>query len=170
MTGTEAIDPIRASVTLEAPPADAFAGFSDGMSTWWPREFTWSGELLERIGMDGHVGGFCHEVGAGGMRLDWGRVSSWEPPRRLAFSWQIGPDRVPQPNPAKASQVEVSFEPLAGDRATVTVVHRGWERHGEGGRAYRDQFAAARVWETILEQYAAAVGRRVEAPWTGLTT
>ena len=170
MTGSNAIEPIRHSVTVDASPADSFAGFTDGMGSWWPRAFTWSGELLESIGIEGRVGGFCYEIGAGGMRLDWGRVSAWEPSHRLAFSWQIGPDRVPQPNPARASQVELTFEPAAGDRTVVSVVHDGWQRHGDGGAAYREQFAAAGAWQTILEHYAAAVERRGEAPWTGLTT
>lgn len=169
MTTADPIPPIRASVTVDAPPADAFAGFTDGMASWWPRAFTWSGELLERIGMDGHVGGFCYEIGANGMRLDWGRVSAWEPPQRLAFSWQIGPDRVPQPSPARASEVAVTFE-AAGDGTRVTVEHRGWERLGEAGSAYRQQLAHGGAWETILEAYAGAVARRGEAPWTGLTT
>lgn len=170
MSGPNDVAPIRATATVDAPPADAFAGFTDGMGTWWPRAYTWSGELLESIGVEGHVGGFCFEIGANGMRLDWGRVSAWEPPRRLAFTWQIGPDRVPQPNPARASEVEVSFEDGAGERTRVTVVHGGWERIGDGAEAYREQLADARAWETILEAYASAVARRGEAPWTGLTT
>jgi len=170
MTGPDAIEPIQASVTVNASVEDAFAGFTDGMGTWWPRALTWSGELLERIGIEGRAGGFCYEIGANGMRLDWGRVSSWEPPHRLAFSWQIGPGRAPQPNPARASQVEVSFEATTGERTIVTVTHRGWERHGEGAAAYRDEFADAGAWRTILDSYAGAVARRGEAPWTGLTT
>ena len=169
-TGTGAIAPIRASVTIDAPPADAFAGFTDGMGTWWPRAFTWSGELLERIGIEGRMGGFCFEIGANGMRLDWGRVSAWEPPGRLAFTWQIGPDRVPQPNPSQASEVEVTFAAARDDRTTVSVEHRGWERLGAGGADYREQLAGSGTWETILAAYAAAVERRAEAPWTGLTT
>lgn len=170
MSGTNDVAPIRASVTVDAPPVDAFAGFTDGMSTWWPRAYTWSGELLESIGVEGHVGGFCYEIGANGMRLDWGRVSAWEPPGRLAFTWQIGPDRVPQPNPARASEVEVAFEAIADERTRVTVIHRGFERHGDAGGSYREQLAEAGAWETILEAYASAVARRGEAPWTGLTT
>lgn len=164
------VAPIRHSVTVDVSPADAFAGFTDGMGSWWPREYTWSGDLLESFGIESRSGGLCYEIAANGMRFDWGRVSAWEPPRRLAFSWQVGPDRVPQPNPARASQVEVRFEPAAGGRTKVSVLHEGWERHGEAGAAYREQFDAAGTWPRILEQYAAAVSRRGEAPWTGLTT
>jgi uncharacterized protein YndB with AHSA1/START domain len=165
-----AVAPIRHEVTVDAPPADAFAAFTDGLGTWWPRELTWSGQLLERISIEPRVGGLCSEVGSGGMRLDWGRVSAWEPPHRLAFSWQVGPDRVPEVSPARASQVEVRFEAAPGGRTRVGVVHDGWERHGERGATYRDAFDAAGAWPRMLEAYAAVVARRDEAPWSGLST
>jgi uncharacterized protein YndB with AHSA1/START domain len=164
------IEPIRASMSVDAAPADAFAGFTEGMAIWWPREYSWSGALLERIGMEAGPGGLLYEIGGNGMRYDWGRISAWEPPRRLGFTWHIGPGRVPDPNPAHASEVRVAFEPAQGDGTTVSVVHGGWERHGEPGRAYRQQMADADAWETILGAYAAAVRRRSDAPWTGLTT
>ena len=169
-TARAGIEPIQHEIDVEAPPTEAFAAFTEGIAIWWPRDFTWSGQLLERIAIEPRVGGFCHEIGSGGMRLDWGRVSAWEPPHRLAFSWQIGPDRVPQVSPAQASQVEVRFAPADRDHTRVTVVHDGWERHGEGGAAYRQQFDQSRAWERMLEAYAATVARRVEAPWSGLST
>jgi uncharacterized protein YndB with AHSA1/START domain len=159
---------IRHEITVDVSPADAFAAFTDGMNAWWPREHTWSRGALERIAIEPRAGGFAHEIGPGGLRLDWGRVSAWEPPHRLAFSWQVGPDRVPEVSPANASQVELQFEPAAGGRTRVRLVHDGWERHGEGGAAYRDEFAA--TWPRILEAYAEAVMPRDEAPWSGLST
>jgi uncharacterized protein YndB with AHSA1/START domain len=104
------------------------------------------------------------------MRLDWGRVAAWEPPSRLSFSWQVGPDRVPEVNPARASQVEVRFEVIGTDRTRVSVVHDGWERHGEAAAAYREQFDRAGTWPRILDAYAQVVQRRGDAPWMGLST
>jgi uncharacterized protein YndB with AHSA1/START domain len=165
-----AIAPIRHELTVDAPPEDAFAAFADGINTWWPREHTWSGQLLERIAIEPRVGGFCHEIGSGGMRLDWGRVTAWERPRRLAFSWQVGPDRVPEVSPARASQVEVRFDPVGREGTRVTLVHDGWERHGPDGATYRQRFDAAGAWPAMLAAYAAVVERRREAPWEGLST
>jgi hypothetical protein len=104
------------------------------------------------------------------MRLDWGRVAAWEPPSRLAFAWQVGPHRVPEVNPARASQVEVRFEPDGTDRTRVSVEHDGWDRHGELGAAYREQFDVAGTWPRILEAFAQVVARRTDAPWLGLST
>ncbi|HET6381170.1 MAG TPA: SRPBCC family protein [candidate division Zixibacteria bacterium] len=157
-------------LTVRATPADAFAAFTEGLDSWWPRESTWSGSGAQRVALEPRPGGFLHEIGPHGMRLDWGRISVWEPPHRLAFSWQVGPDRVPVPSPAEASQVEVRFEAEAADRTRVTVTHDGWERHGEAGAAYREQMASTGAWAQMLERYAAVVAPRAEAPWSGLTT
>lgn len=164
------IAPIRHEVTVDVPPADAFAAFAEGMNAWWPRDLTWSGQLLERIAIEPRVGGHAHEVASGGMRLDWGRVAAWEPPHRLAFSWQVGPARVPEVSPARASQVEVRFDAAPHGRTRVRLVHDGWERHGEGAAAYRDAFDAAGAWPRLLEAYAAVVVPRADAPWSGLST
>lgn len=170
MTHAGTIPAIVERLTVGAAPADAFAAFTEGLDAWWPRDFTWSGPGAQRVGLEPRPGGFLHEIGPHGMRLDWGRISVWEPPHRLAFSWQVGPDRVPVASPAHASQVEVTFAPEGASGTLVTVSHHGWDRHGERGAAYREQMVAARAWPTMLERYAAVVGPREEAPWTGLTT
>jgi uncharacterized protein YndB with AHSA1/START domain len=169
-TARAGIEPIRHEIDVEAPPTEAFAAFTEGIAIWWPRDFTWSGQLLERIAIEPRVGGFCSEIGSGGMRLDWGRVSAWEPPHRLAFSWQVGPDRVPEVSPARASQVEVRFDPEGGNRTRVTLRHDGWERYGDAGAEYRERFDASGAWPRMLEAYAAVAARRDEAPWSDLST
>lgn len=95
------------------------------------------------------------ERGPHGFRIDWGRVLAWEPPRRVGFSWQITPERVPEPNPAKAGQVEVSFAALSPDTTRIAVTHSGFERHGESGAAYRVAMAE-QGWPIILARYRAA--------------
>jgi uncharacterized protein YndB with AHSA1/START domain len=171
MSAQEATIPaIRERVTVSAPPEDAFAAFADGIHAWWPRDATWSGEGLERIGIEGHAGGFCFEIGPQGRRLDWGRVTTWEPPSRLAFTWEINADRTPAGGPAQASQVTVTFTPTADDGTIVELRHEGWERHGEEGGAYRDEMLRSGTWPRLLASYAATVARRHEAPWDGLTT
>ncbi|HVS64513.1 MAG TPA: SRPBCC family protein [Thermoanaerobaculia bacterium] len=163
------IDPIRLSADLAVDPDAAFATFVDRFGDWWPPEYSWSGGSLESIGIEPRVGGFCFERGPYGLRLDWGRVTAWDPPRRLAFSWQMEMDRTPQPNPARASEVEVRFEPVAGG-SRVTLVHDAFERHAVRPDAYREALAAPDGWPRILDRYAARVRRTSEAPWEGLTT
>ena len=81
----------------------------------------------------------------------------WEPPTRLAFTWQIGADRVPEPDPDRASEVEVTLAP-ANQGTRITVEHRRWERHGSEGERYRRQFAGA--WPHALEAFAAYAAAR----------
>ena len=163
------VEPVRERITVAAPPDEAFAAFTEELNRWWPRAASWSGDVLEAVGIEPRVGGFLWERGPHGFRADFGRVQAWEPPHRLVFSWQVGPDRAPEPNPARASEVEVRFR-AAGGKTRVELEHRGFERHGPGGAAYRDGMASADGWPGILEAYAAALQRRSEAPWEGLTT
>ncbi|MPY95139.1 MAG: ATPase [Acidimicrobiia bacterium] len=143
-SGRPALEHLQAAVALPVPPAQAFSQFTGRFALWWPAEFSWSGaDLLEDIGIEDGEGGFLYERGPHGFRLDWGRVLEWQPPHRLRFTWQIGPDRVPVPDPAHASEVDVAFVAEPGGGTRVEVRHGCWERHGEGAATYREQFAHA---------------------------
>ena len=104
-------------------------------------------------------GGHCYELGPHGFRCDWGRVVTCQPPARIAFTWQISAQRVPQPDPSQASLVEVRFEP-DGDGATrVTLAHRHFSRHGEGAEGYEAAMSSPQGWPLLLERFA---GRAME--------
>jgi len=149
---------IRHSVTVELPIEEAFARFVDDLGQWWPPEYTWSQDVLEEIRLKPREGGMCFERGPHGFRCDWGRVVAFEPAARIAFTWQIGPSREPVPDERRASVVEVSFESEGETSTRVTLEHRGFERHGEAGDAYRDALASERGWPYILGRYAAVTG------------
>jgi uncharacterized protein YndB with AHSA1/START domain len=87
--------------------------------------------------------------------VDSCRITAWEPPARLVFTWQIAGDRAPQPDPAKAGEVEARF---SGEDGTtrVDLEHRGWERHGDDTKKYRDGFEEAGAWPCALGRFAAA--------------
>lgn len=129
------------------------------MSRWWPREYTWSGDGLEDIGIERGEEGRCFERGPHGLRYDWGRVIDWDPPGRLVFTWQIGPDRVPVPDPEGGSEVEVRFRASPdGEATTVTLEHRGFHRHGEGADAYRAGMGSEEGWPFILARFRESAG------------
>lgn len=153
MSTSEAIPPIEEQVSVPATRKEAFRSFTDGFGTWWPPAYTWAGDVLEEIAIEPEEGGRCFERGPHGFECDWGRVLVWEPPIRLAFSWQIAADRVPQPNPEKASEVDVRFEEVTSESTRVNLVHRAWERHGNDARGYRDGLGSERGWSYILDQY-----------------
>jgi uncharacterized protein YndB with AHSA1/START domain len=146
------VPPVVHTLEHTAGAERAFAAFAD-LGTWWPPEYSWAGDVLEEIGIEPREGGHCYELGPHGFRCDWGRVTAWEPPRRLVFTWQIGPQREPAPDPARASEVEVRFE-----ATSVTLEHRGFERHGPDHENYRAALASEHGWPYILGRYAASLG------------
>jgi uncharacterized protein YndB with AHSA1/START domain len=165
MTRRPGDEPIREAVTVPVPADQAFAAFAD-LARWWPREYTWAADTLEDIGIEPREGGLCHERGPHGFTCHWGRVLAWEPPTRLVITWQIAPDRVPEPNPAKASEVEVRFHPAEPSGTRVELEHRALARHGDGADAYRQGMASPAGWPHILGGYAATV-RRTPSSGTG---
>lgn len=100
----------------------------------------------------------CSEVGPHGFRCDWGRVLAAERPKRLRFTWQIGPSREPVPDPERASVVDVRFLAEGADSTRVEVEHHAFERHGEAAQGYRDALASEQGWPYMLGRYAAAAG------------
>ncbi len=103
-----------------------------------------------------HVNAPCYERGPFGFTCHWGRVLAWEPPMRLMLAWQINPRREPEPNPYKASTVEVKFEPAGPNETRILLNHRAFENHGEGCEDYRAALASPRGWPYLLECYTAA--------------
>lgn len=159
MTGAQGTeDAIRLTLTVPPPAERAFAVFVEGFASWYPSEYTWSQDVLDTIAIEGREGGRCFERGPYGFWIDWGRVLVWEPPRRLAFSWQISPGREPIPDPRKASEVELRFEEEGPRSTRIAFEHRGFSRHGEGAEGYREALGSEQGWPYILDRYVAAFG------------
>ncbi|HET8655108.1 MAG TPA: SRPBCC family protein [Longimicrobiaceae bacterium] len=146
-------DRIRRSFSVPVAPDEAFRVFTQDFSRWWPAEYTWSGPVLQWIGLEPHPGGACFERGPHGFRCDFGRVLQWHPSERLVLSWQISPSRTPEPDPERASEIEMCFLAEETQGTRVEFEHRGFSRHGSGAEAYRAAMASAQGWDYILERY-----------------
>ena len=145
---------ITRNITVPISVDRAFHSFVDRLGEWWPAEYTWSQDQLQRIAIEGREGGLCSEVGPYGFRCDWGRVTAFETDRKISFTWQISPQRVPEPDPSRASNVNVSFNG-EGAATSITFEHTNFEKHGEGAKQYQEAMASDRGWDYILEQYKA---------------
>ena len=66
---------------------------------------------------------------------------------------------MPEPDPDRAGEVEVRFEPDGGDGTRVELVHRGFERHGEGAADYRAAMDSEQGWDFILGRFAEHASR-----------
>jgi uncharacterized protein YndB with AHSA1/START domain len=151
-------DTISETLTVSLAPPQAFALFAERLGDWWPREYTWGQDALQAIGIEPRVDGLCYELGPHDFRCDWGRVLVWEPPSGLSLAWQISPRREPEPNPHRASTVDVRFASRESGGTLVTLEHHGFERHGDGAEEYRAALASPEGWPYILQRFAAVAG------------
>lgn len=149
-------DAIVHAVTVPASADDAFAAFTGRMAEWWPPEYTWSEAALAHIAMEPRAGGRWYERDTRGAEQAWGTVRAWEPPRSVVLSWQISPARLPEPDPSRASEIEVRFTADGAGATRVEVEHRGFARHGEEvADAYRAGMDSPQGWPAILARFAA---------------
>jgi uncharacterized protein YndB with AHSA1/START domain len=153
---------VRKNVRVQASIERAFSVFVEQMETWWPATHHIGNTPFEAIFVETRVGGRWYERDAAGNLNDWGKVLAWDPPHRVTFSWHVGPGHdSPEwkcdPNPAKASEVEIRFTAEGPATTFVELTHSKLERHGEGYEQLRALFDGPGAWIAILELYAKAV-------------
>ena len=144
------IEPLRMSFEVACTPAHAFAVWTSGLGTWWPRDHTVTGQA-EIVVLEGHVGGRIYERTSDGADHVWGEVTVWEPPTRLVYDWHIGRA------PADATEVEIRFVPQGASSARVEIEHRRWDGLGLAAEERRAQNRGG--WEAVLPGYRAAIAR-----------
>lgn len=139
------LEPLRKSVTVARPAAEAFEIFTSGMSSWWPlHAYSISESRAKSCAIEPRVGGEVYEVRDDGERLPWGRVLAWEPPRRFVMTWHPGHD------PATAQELEVRFV-AEGGATRVELEHRGWQRLGAQAGEMRGAYDGG--WEAVLGKH-----------------
>jgi uncharacterized protein YndB with AHSA1/START domain len=110
---------VRTSIVVEAPVERAFDVFTQQMPSWWhPDHHILEGELAEMV-FEPRVGGHVYDRATDGRECRWARVLAYEPPRRFVISWDIGLDWQIEPNPERASEIEVRFLPEGPARARL---------------------------------------------------
>jgi hypothetical protein len=83
-------------------------------------------------------------------------VLVWDPPKHVAFSWEISLEWQAQSDPELASRVDVAFAAEGPNRTAVTLVHSGFERHGTGWESMRDGVSGEGGWPDMVRTYAKA--------------
>jgi uncharacterized protein YndB with AHSA1/START domain len=147
---------VTKSVTVRAPRTRAFAVFTEKFVTWWPASHhIGAAELADAI-IEPEVGGRWYERGVDGSECDWGRVLAYDPPDRIVLSWHLQGDWTYDPDPEKASEVEVRFVEDEPGTTRVELAHRHIERHAVPEDVYSGVDAPG-GWSGILESYALSV-------------
>jgi len=140
-------EPLRISFDVACSAEHAFRVWTSRIGTWWPPDHTVTGRP-EQIVLQGDVGGRIYERTADGAEHDWGEVTVWQPPSRLAYLWHLGIGR------SSATEVDIKFI-ASGEKATrIEIEHRGWERLGEAAGWWRERNTAG--WENLLPHFRAA--------------
>jgi uncharacterized protein YndB with AHSA1/START domain len=143
------IAPIVRSVVVKVEPARAFELFTGRIQDWWPRHTTIAKSPPVAVVMEPRPEGRWFERDAQGLETQWGKVLSWEPPRRVLLAWQIGTDWAYHAD--LLTELELTFLPNAGGGTLVTLEHRHLERLGSDAARHRDMLDGG--WPTLLGEY-----------------
>jgi uncharacterized protein YndB with AHSA1/START domain len=154
MTTQVAGTSVRTSITVEAPIARAFTVFTEGIETWWSPDHHLIGAELAGMEFEPRVGGHIVDRGVDGSECRWARVLAYEPPHRVVFSWDISLAWQIETDPARTSEVEVTFTPEGPERTHVELEHRNIDRHGDGWEGMRDAVGSPDGWN--LQRFADA--------------
>jgi len=114
---------IVVALRVPAGPQRAFEVFTEQIGLWWrPSDlFAFTPRSPGILAFEPGEGGRLTETLPGGKVFEIGRITAWEPGRRLAFSW-----RQASFAPGQATHVEVRFEAV-GEETRVSVEHQGWD-------------------------------------------
>jgi len=143
------MEPLRFDLEVTCSVEHAFEVWTSGIAAWWPADHTVTGEPVAAVVLEPGVGGRIYERADNGVEHEWGEVTVWEPPERLAYLWHLRADR------SDATDVSIRFLPT--ERGTrVEIEHTGWERLGTRSGTWRDRNREG--WSTLLPHFRAAAG------------
>ena len=145
------LEPVRKSIEVAAPVAEAFRIWTDEMARWWPLATHSVGQANTiSCAIEGRTGGWIYETTRAGDQHVWGTITRWDPPRGLTHTWHPGRTA------ADATTVELVFTAVGHDRTRLNLEHRGWPADAAARRADYDH-----GWATVLHDRYAAYLRTV---------
>ena len=149
---------VRKQIVVDVPQDKAFAVFTERFGEIKPAEHNLLSTPIAETVFEPRVGGYIYDRGTDGTECRWARVLAFDPPRRVLFSWDIGPTWQLETDPANASEVEVRFIAESADRTRIELVDRNIDRHGPGWEAVADGVGRDQGWPLYLERYAGLLG------------
>ena len=139
-------EPIRRSIAVPWNQQAAFERFTSDFGKWWPRySHSIGGRRIKRLVFECRVGGLLYEEHYDGTRMLWGKVTAFDPPKRVAFTFH------PSQQESDAQLIEVQFHP-DGAGTRVELISSGWEKMGK--RAQRAYGAYRLNWGAALDRFA----------------
>jgi uncharacterized protein YndB with AHSA1/START domain len=146
---------IQKSAVVAASPERAFEVFTEGLATWWPKEY--SVQAMDKdagppeaIVFETGPKGRIYERMTSGEEAHWANVIAWEPPHRLVLEWKVKPDAI------APTEIEVRFTP-EGDGTRVDLEHRGFEALGKDAEEAHTGYSNG--WPKVFQDYVDTVGK-----------
>ena len=136
-----------ADVVVAVDPDRAFEAFTAEIDKWWKKDSPFWMDKDRRLGLrfESRVGGrFIEVYDEDGEGYEIGRITAWEPGKRLAYTWR----QSDWPEDA-ITDVEITFEPVEGG-TRVRMRQTGWERVPGGLEIAKGYSMGA---ATLLEWY-----------------
>jgi uncharacterized protein YndB with AHSA1/START domain len=145
---------VRTEIVVEAPLERAFQVFVEQFDKIKPREHNMLQVDIAESVFEPREGGRVYDRGVDGSECQWARVLAYEPPDRLAFTWDISPHWQIESDPSRSSEVEVRFVSESDSRTRVDLEHRHLDRHGDGWEGLREGVGGGDGWPLYLGRYA----------------
>jgi uncharacterized protein YndB with AHSA1/START domain len=149
------------SVVVDVPIATAFSIFTERPIDWWPADHVLV-DKREDIVFQPFVGGRYYERSADGSEIDWGRITVWDPPNRVAMTWRIDGRWQPIFDDEMASVIDVRFTALGPSTTEVELGHVELHKHGDAAEKIRTALDGPSPG-TTLANYARAVAAHQNA-------
>jgi uncharacterized protein YndB with AHSA1/START domain len=156
MSSAPSVPAIHGKITIDVPIDRAFDVFTNSFDSWWPREFHIGQPDMAEAIIEPREGGRWYERGVDGSECNWGRVLVWEPPHRLVVTWQINGEWQFDPDPSRASEVEVLFNAVGPDKTTVELTHQYIDRLASSQVIYGAINEGIGSWSELLALFAKA--------------
>ncbi|MFC7623617.1 SRPBCC family protein [Microlunatus sp. GCM10028923] len=149
---------VRQEVVVDLSRDRAFALFTEQFDKIKPREHNLLGVPIAETVFELQAGGAVYDRGEDGSTCRWARVLVFEPPARFVISWDITPRWEIETDPARCSEVEVSFVGEGESQTRVVLEHRHLDRHGDGWTSERDGVAGPAGWPLYLRRFTELAG------------
>lgn len=144
---------VRKQIVVDAPIERAFSVFTERFGDFKPPEHNLLRAPIAETVFEPRVGGHIYDRGVDGTECRWARILAYEPPTRVLFSWDIGPQWQIEPDPDNTSEVEVRFVAESPERTRVELEHRNIDRHGPGWENVTEGIDGADGWPLYLSRY-----------------
>lgn len=146
---------VKKSIVVNVPIPHAFDVFTRRIDLWWPRSHHIGKAEMKEAVIEPRDGGRWFERGVDGSECDWGRVLAWSPPQHVALAWHIDARWSYDPDPARASRVDVTFTDEGNGRTRVDLEHSQLDRHADW-KQLKEIFESPGGWPGLLQRFTAA--------------